>query len=147
MDDLPVYYTSQRNFWMTSSVFKTWFHTQFVPSVKASLSAMGQPEKALLLLDNCSAHPEEAELMTEDGAIRAIFLPPNVTALIQPMDQGVIELCKRRYRAKLCEALLLADDSGINVIDFLKSIDMAFVVENVATAWTGIQAETIKRAW
>jgi len=45
-------------------------------------------------LDNAPSHPSEEELMKRD--IKAIFLPPNVTSLIQPMDQGVIEWLKRR---------------------------------------------------
>ncbi|GBN25965.1 hypothetical protein AVEN_44239-1 [Araneus ventricosus] len=39
------------------------------------------------------SHPSEEEL--KDGNIQAVFLPPNVMALIQPMDQGMIESVKR----------------------------------------------------
>ena len=48
-----------------------------------------------MFLDNCSAHPSENELMSADGKITAKFLPPNVTALLQAMDQGVLEAIKR----------------------------------------------------
>jgi len=57
----------------------------------SKLKELGQEEKAILFLDNCAAHPSEEELMSDDGKIMAKFLPPNVTALIQPMDQGVLE--------------------------------------------------------
>lgn len=40
-------------------------------------------------MDNCPAHPGEEELVS--GDIKTIFLPPNVTPLLQPMDQGVLE--------------------------------------------------------
>ena len=36
--------------------------------------------------------------------IKCLFLPPNVTSLIQPMDQGVLENIKRRYEASFEEA-------------------------------------------
>ena len=49
-----------------------------------------------MLLDNCSAHPEEAELVSEDGQIFAYFIPANVTSLIQPMDQGVLQALKMK---------------------------------------------------
>ena len=36
--------------------------------------------------------------MSADGKITAKFLPPNVTAVLHPMDQGVLESIKRVYR-------------------------------------------------
>jgi len=50
--------------------------------------------KALLLLDN---HPDIANLVSNDGNSKAMFLPANTTTLIQPMDQEVLEAVKRRY--------------------------------------------------
>ena len=46
--------------------------------------------KAILLLDNALAHPHAHKLLSKDGRIRAVFLPPNTSALVQPMDQGII---------------------------------------------------------
>lgn len=40
------------------------------------------PPKALLLVNNCSAHPP---IQTDDGNVVTYFFPPNVTAAIQPM--------------------------------------------------------------
>ena len=34
-------------------------------------------------------------------AIDLIFLPPNTTSVTQPMDQGVIQLLKAKYREKV----------------------------------------------
>jgi hypothetical protein len=39
------------------------------------------------------------------------FLPPNVSSLLQPMDQGINECIKQLYRKKLLQKLLLADES------------------------------------
>ncbi|KAJ8876375.1 hypothetical protein PR048_020820 [Dryococelus australis] len=44
------------------------------------------PRKAILLLGDAPSHPNEEQL--EDGEIKAMFLPPNVTANCQPVDQG-----------------------------------------------------------
>lgn len=55
---------------------------------------MGLPVKALLLLDNAPTHPDEDKLEVSGKAIRAICLPPNTTALIQPTDQGVLGAVK-----------------------------------------------------
>ena len=80
---------------MTSSLFSTWFQNDFVPVVRKELVKLGVEPKAIFLLDNCSAHPNADELVSTDGKIKAVFLPPNVTSLIQPMDQGILEALKR----------------------------------------------------
>ena len=73
---------------MNLELFQDWFDNHFVLEVQANLRNEGLPEdsKVLLLLDNCRAHPPSSELT--NGNIFTLFLPPNVTSLIQPMDQG-----------------------------------------------------------
>jgi len=57
-----------------------------------------------------SAHPDEEELTSVDGKVIAKFLPLNVTSLIQPMDQGVLESIQCRHQKKIFEELVLQDD-------------------------------------
>ena len=89
-DDPPVVYASQSNAWVNVALFTEWFHHKFVSTVQAKLREIGCEPKAVLLLDNCSAHPDEEDLVSTDGKVTAKYLPPNVTSLIQPMDQGVL---------------------------------------------------------
>ena len=95
------------NAWVDAGIFSNWFHQHFVPTVKRKLQELGVEQKAVLVLDSCSAHPSEDELVSADKEIIAKFLPPNVTSLIQPMDQGVLESIKRRYKRKLLEELVI----------------------------------------
>jgi hypothetical protein len=53
-------------------------------------------------LDNAPAYPNEDILRSEDENIFVKHFPPNVTALNQPMDQGVIQNMKTHYRKKNC---------------------------------------------
>ena len=71
---LPVIYKSQRNVWMNSEIFAEWFKKDFVPVVKRHQRAPNiiRSPKALLLMDNCSAHPEE--LKTRDWFVTCMFL-------------------------------------------------------------------------
>lgn len=46
----------------------------------------GNAGKILLLLDNAPAHPPAEELNAVNENVEVVYLPPNVTALIQPMD-------------------------------------------------------------
>ncbi|GBN73252.1 hypothetical protein AVEN_144360-1 [Araneus ventricosus] len=86
--------------------------------------------KALIVLDNAPSHPSEEEL--KDGNIQAVFLPLNVASLIQPMDQGVIESVKRRYRRKLLTALSEKYGKNTSVIDFLKQINIKDIAHMIA---------------
>ena len=106
---LPVKYTNQTNAWMMTDQFIEWFHNDFVPYICKELESLEEPN-AVLVLDNCSAHPDSDDLISTDSKIFAKFLPPNVTALIQPMDLGVIESVKRRYKMKLLRRLVLEDE-------------------------------------
>ena len=76
--------------------------------------------KRRLYFDNCPAYPNVEDLISSDGKITAIYLPPNVTSLIQPMDQGVLAALKRRYKKKLPRKLLIEDDVGTSIIDFFE---------------------------
>ena len=107
---------------------------------------MKEESKAVLVLDNCSAHPEASELVSADGKIFAHFLPANVTSLIQPMDQGVLQAIKMRYRKKLLRNLIIGDDVGESIVDVIKSVTMKTVTEFVAEAWSEIQAITLRRS-
>ena len=100
----------------------------------------------MLTLDNCSAHPKEDILVSRDGLVIAKFLPPHVTSLIPPMDQGVLESMKRRYRKSLLQDVLLSEDL-VDPITFIKSITMKVVVEKISLAWDQITPVTIRRSW
>ena len=63
--------------------------------------------KAVLLLDNAPAHPNAEKLVSNDGKIKCVFLPPNTTSILQPMDQGVIVACKRQYKKKFLEEVVV----------------------------------------
>ena len=65
-----------------------WFRDVWAPEVASFLASKGLPQKALLILDNAPSHPNESFLSMHNGMMKAKFLPPNVTSLIQPMDQG-----------------------------------------------------------
>jgi hypothetical protein len=45
----------------------------------------------LLLIDNCSAHKNVPRHIEN---IKVVFLPPNCTSILQPLDQGDNPCCK-----------------------------------------------------
>ena len=103
---LPVCYKSQKSAWMDSAVFLDWFKHEFIPKVRKFREEQGKTGKVILLLDNASSHPDIAVLNSIDENFIVKYLPPNVTALIQPMDQGVIEKVKRLYRKEMSSSFV-----------------------------------------
>ena len=142
---LGVVYKSQKNAWVNTQIFKDWFDNHFVPAVQKELKALGKEPKAILLMDNCPAHPQEEHLVSADGKITAKFLPPNVTPLIQPMDQGILECIKRNYRKAILRNIL--SEADCNVVASLKKIDILKVTEQVAAAWDLVGPSTIRKCW
>ena len=147
MNLLPVKYTNQKNAWMTSNQFHEWFHHDFVPYVQEQLRSLGEEPNAVLVLDNCSAHPDPEDLVSSDGKIYAKYLPANVTALIQPMDQGVIQLLKKKYKKKLLHRLIIEDDMGVSIVDILKGVNLKVVADMVYEAWTEVSKDTLRKSW
>lgn len=141
--EIPVQYASSKNAWMTREIFQKWFHETFVPEVRRHMHENDLEAKALLLLDNCSAHHFRDELTSDDGAIQVMFLPPNVTSLIQPMDQNAIQTVKVKYREKL--HLELAEQT--NMAQWLKAVNLKDVAYWLHEAWIEVTPEVLKASW
>ena len=105
---LPLRYDFSCKAWMTSTIFEHWFHMEFVPAVRKHLRQQRLEPKALLLLDNCPAHPPASSLISRDSKTRVSYLPKN-TSKIQGLDQGVISTFKMIYRRELIKKIVSND--------------------------------------
>ena len=95
MNRLPVFWQSNKKAWMTTLIFEHWFKEYFIPEVRRYCRRKKIEFKILLISDNCSSHPDLSHV---NKNVKFLFLPPNTTSLIQPMDQGVIATLKALYR-------------------------------------------------
>jgi hypothetical protein len=140
MQKLSVTYTSNQAAWMTAAIFTDW-----IKEWDRKLTSQGR--SILLLVDNASCHPP-----VELTSINLQFLPPNTTALVQPLDQGIIKNLKHFYRESLRSRIVDAlDDELINaessVAEVSKQIDLMDAIHMVATAWQSVQSTTIKNCF
>ncbi|XP_066137377.1 jerky protein homolog-like [Euwallacea fornicatus] len=142
---VPVDYDCSKTAWMTSGIFLKWFHKRFVPQVKNFLKEQKLPIKALLLLDNAPCHPPEQQLRSRDGSIFVMYMPPNVTSIIQPMDQNIIRLTKLYYRKFLLSSVLSKNPQ--NISDALKKVTLREAVTDLHMAWSELNQETIAKCW
>lgn len=136
---VPVEYRSSAKAWMTAGLFREWFHQIFVPQVKIYQTENNFESKALLLIDNAPSHPAESELVSECGKIVTMFIPPNCTALIQPMDQNVINVTKRLYKKSLASYFVAAEDVAVA----LKAINLRDCVNYLSEAWKNLKVPMI----
>ena len=71
---------------MTSGVFETRLK-------KLNRKMAFEKRKIFLFLDNASSHPT-----VEYSNVKLQFFPPNTTSVLQPMDQGIIQATKLKFR-------------------------------------------------
>lgn len=131
---IPLPYYANRRSWMTSTIYESWLR-------KLDTKLCSQGRKIAMIVDNCPAHPEIADLQ----AIEVIKLPPNATALLQPCDQGIIASLKRHYRASIMQKLLLHIDDGRDITTF--KISVLDAIYDLRIAWNRVTPITIQNCF
>lgn len=145
--NLPVTYKAQKSAWMDAKLFVEWYTNDFIKTVKKWRQANKKTGKVLLLLDNAPSHPSAETLNSLDPDFQVMYLPPNVTSLIQPMDQGVIEKLKRMYRKQVLRRLLLDDGTEGSVVAFSKALNLKHCCYMIADAWDSLTEDNLRNAW
>ncbi|KAL6418245.1 hypothetical protein ACFW04_012246 [Cataglyphis niger] len=117
--ELPVFWRSNKKAWMTQDLFKNWFYN------------------FLLVLDNAGCH----NIQLDHPNVKIVFLPPNRTSLIQPLDQGVIQTLKMYYTRQVFQTIFDRLESSENknltqvwmefsILDCIRTVSSASTIEN-----------------
>ena len=70
-----------------------------------------------------------------------------MTSIIQPMDQGVLENLKRRYKRELLRKLLLDFEEDVSFMEFCKKLTIKSAVYLSAKCWEEISSTSLCRTW
>ena len=92
-------------------------------------------KKIALLIDNCPAHPSVSD--QTNGQL--VFLPPNITSVSQPMDQGEIRSLNPHYRGRVVRRLCRA-------LDKTKTLPKIYIPQTMKillSSWEALSAQTI----
>ena len=92
-------YFWQKNAWNDQVNYRKWWDTIFLPKIRAWTT---QP--VALVIDGFSGHDENC--IDPQQQVKVFKFPPNVTALYQPLDQGIIAALKTGYKSRLLEKLV-----------------------------------------
>lgn len=125
---LPVNYTSNKKAWMTSEIFESELR-------KWNNELRYENRKIILLVDNCPAHPDVKNL----DCIKLVFMPPNTSSKLQPMDQGVIHSLKSHYRHLILSKMIEYIDSGRENF----SINLLDAIHFLHLSWQKVSGQTI----
>ncbi|XP_055377932.1 tigger transposable element-derived protein 1-like [Condylostylus longicornis] len=133
INNLPVYWMTNKRAWVNASLFSDWFKNHFIQDIRKYLINKGLPFKVLLLLDNAPGHPQG--LCYENIAVE--FLPKNTTSLLQPLDQGIIATFKALYIKSTFSFILdqLENDDSISIINAWKKFTILDSVKHIGISY------------
>ncbi|GFU59590.1 tigger transposable element-derived protein 1 [Trichonephila clavipes] len=129
--------------WMTTAIFTEWFNNCFVPEVEAYIKEKSLDFKVLLIVDNAASHPQ-----LEHPNVQVVFIPPNTTSLIQPLDQGIIATFKKYYIKTTYKFILnKLENESLTVKDVWKQFSIFDCLIHVASASAQIRPRTLNACW
>lgn len=150
-DRLSVLWRSNGKAWVTRTIFIEWVNVCFGPAVKKYLEENNLPLKCLLVLDNAPAHPPglEANIHPDFSFIKVLYLPPNTTPLLQPMDQQVIANFKKLYTKHLFRRCFeVTESTQLTLREFWKGhFDIVQCLKMIEKAWNEVSKRTLNSSW
>ena len=99
----------------------------------------------ILLMDNAECHPHH--LKEKFSNIKIVFLPANTTSTLQPLDLGIIQNFKCRYRKFLLRYVVAQIDHCVTASDVVGSVNLLKAIRWVAQAWDMVQSITVSRCF
>ena len=136
LDKQDFYYGSNKAGWMTTKLFRDWLK-------KINTLMSKEERKILLLMDNSPTH-KILKFKEDYSNIKCVYIPPNTSALIQPIDMGIIKCIKTAYREKLGTWILANEEKGNLELKKIKILDTIIWVNQ---AWKNLQTTTIVNCW
>lgn len=129
INQLGVTYRWNKKAWMTGELFNEWLR-------KFDQAMRSADRRVLLLLDNCSAH----QVTFQPTNVEIRFLPPNTTASLQPMDQGIIQNLKVHYRGLVLRRYIAEVEASTNSSYNISLLD---ATRYLVRAWDMVTPTTI----
>ncbi len=132
---LGFYYRNNAKAWMTAQLYQDWIQ-QWDRELEE------KRRKILLLQDNFSGHIVPPNLQN----IRVENFEPNLTAHVQPKDQGIIRCFKAHYRAQFIQRAINRYDEGITPTE-IYDINQLQAMRLADAAWHKVDTTTIRNCW
>jgi hypothetical protein len=127
--------------------FNEWFQKCFIPEVEEYLAKGGLPLKVFLMIDNAPGQPHSISI--EDKNVQVVFLPPITTALLQPLDQGIIRCVTTAYDRQVFEMIRTAIDVDLNFqdMDCWEFFGIPDAITFIKTTMDELKSEMVNECW
>jgi len=132
---LGFYYRNNAKAWMTAQLYQEWLQRW-----DRELGEKGR--KVLLFQDNFSGHIVPPNLQN----IRVENFEPNLTAHVQPKDQGIIRCFKAHYCARFIQQAIDHYDEGVTPAE-IYDINQLQAMRMADVAWGEVDTTTIRNCW
>ena len=146
MGKLPVHYYGQPSSWMSQQIMTHWFYFFLEPELREHY---GENTDVIITLDNAGCHPTDLDHLLEHVEVK--YLPPNTTAVIQPMDQGVIHVFKKNYMNiyynKMIDYVLQNGEMDDPMGDYTSTYTMKDVLLDIGDAWEKVEVTHIHKCF
>lgn len=129
---LPCDYRANQWAWMTKDLFNEWL-------MQVDARMKRAERRILLLIDNCPAH----NMLPHLERIQVGYLPSNCTAVLQPLNLGIIHTMKMLYRSHLLKQILLKLNGNKNQ----EKVDIKQAIDMIAAAWWSVKQSTVVKCW
>ena len=130
-----VHYFSNPKSWMTSDVMQAVL-TRF------NRKLLLDQRKVVLILDNATCHPKSITDSNKD-----FFLPKNTTSRLQPLDAGIIQNFKVKYRKRLVKYVLARINEYSSATQIIKDVNILMAIRWAQEAWKEVTGTTTKNCF
>ena len=137
-DRLPVLYHHQKKAWMDGNILN---------SVLARINSQltHEKRKILLFMDNAGCHPPD--LCSKYSNIKVVFLPPNTTLKLQPLDLGIIRNFKAHYRKLFMRYIITKIDHCSTATEVSNSVNILQSIQWISQAWTNLDSAVVQKCF
>ena len=132
---LGFYYRNNAKAWMTVSLYQEWL-------LEWDRKLRNKGRKILLLQDNFLGHIVPNGLTN----IRVENFTPNLTAHVQPNDQGIIRCFKAHYHAKFIHHAIDHYEAGVTPSD-IYAINQLEAMRMAQAAWKEVNTTSVQNCW
>ena len=121
---------------------KSWMNTDKILSM-LDAKMKSQNRNVILFIDNDPCHPPDLKGKFSD--INVCFLPKNTTSRLQPIDAGVIQNVKVKYRKLLLKFVISRVNDKKTASEIVKEVDVLKAIRWVKEARNQVDQETIRK--
>ena len=97
-----------------------------------------QKRNTLFFVDNAPSHPHVTL-----SNVMVVFLPPNTTSVIKPINQGRIQTLKLKFYQQQSQRIISEmDNTSLSGSELLKKITVLETIYWIGRAWNSVDAST-----